>query len=34
MENLVELVDVITAFEEGPAAEEFGEDAANRPDVD
>jgi len=31
---LVELVDVVAAFEEGFAAEEFGENTADGPDVD
>ena len=34
VQDLVELVDVVTAFEEGTAAKEFGKDAANRPDID
>jgi hypothetical protein len=34
MQNLVELVDVVPAFEEGTPAEEFGQDAAYGPDVD
>ena len=34
MEDLVELVDVVAAFEERFAAEELGEDAADGPDVD
>lgn len=34
MQNLVQLVDVVAAFEEGLAAEELGEDAAYGPDVD
>jgi hypothetical protein len=34
VQDLVELVDVVAAFEEGLAAEEFGEDAAYGPDVD
>ena len=34
MQDLVELVDVVAAFEEGFAAEQFGEDAAYGPDVD
>ena len=34
MQDLGELVDVVAAFEEGFAAEEFGEDAADGPDVD
>jgi hypothetical protein len=34
VEDLVELVDVVAAFEEGFSAEEFGEDAAYGPDVD
>ena len=34
VEDLVELVDVVAAFEEGFAAEELGEDAADGPDVD
>jgi hypothetical protein len=34
VKNLVELVDVIATLEEGFAAEELGEDAADGPDVD
>lgn len=34
VQDLVELVDVVAAFEEGLAAQEFGEDAAHGPDVD
>lgn len=34
VQDLVELVDVVAALEEGAAAEELGEDAADRPDVD
>ncbi len=34
VQDLVELVDVVAAFEEGFAAEELGEDAAYGPDVD
>jgi hypothetical protein len=34
VEDLVELVDVVAALEEGAAAEELGEDAADGPDVD
>jgi len=34
VENLVELVDIITALEEGFAAEELSENAADRPDID
>lgn len=34
MEDLVQLVDVVAAFEEGFAAEEFSEDTAYGPDVD
>jgi hypothetical protein len=34
VKDLVELVDVVTPFEERFAAEEFSEDAANGPDVD
>jgi len=34
VEDLVQLVDVVTALEERPAAEELGEDAADGPDVD
>jgi hypothetical protein len=34
VQDLVELVDIVAAFEEGAAAEEFGQDAAYRPDVD
>jgi hypothetical protein len=34
VQDLVELVDVVAAFEEGLATEEFGEDAAYGPDVD
>lgn len=34
MEDNVELVDVVLALEDGAAAEELGEDAADAPDVD
>ena len=34
VQDLVELVDVVAALEEGAAAEELGEDAADGPDVD
>lgn len=34
VENLVELVDIVATLEEGLAAQQLGEDAANRPDVD
>jgi hypothetical protein len=34
VEDLVELVDVVTAFEEGFSTEKFGENAAYGPDVD
>jgi hypothetical protein len=34
VKNLVELVDVITALEEGLAAEKLGENAADGPDID
>ena len=34
VEDLVELVDIVTAFEERAAAEEFSEDTTNGPDVD
>jgi hypothetical protein len=34
VEDLVELVDVVAALEEGAAAEQLGEDAAYRPDID
>ena len=34
VQDLVELVDVVAAFEEGLAAQEFSEDAAHGPDVD
>ena len=34
VQDLVELVDVIAAFEERLASQEFGEDAADGPDVD
>jgi hypothetical protein len=34
VQDLVQLVDVVAAFEEGLAAEQFGEDAADGPDVD
>jgi hypothetical protein len=33
VQNLVQLVDVVTALEEGAAAEKFGKDTANRPDI-
>jgi len=34
VQDLVELVDVVPALKEGAATEEFGQDTANRPDVD
>jgi hypothetical protein len=34
VQDLVELIDVVAAFEERLPAEELGEDAAYRPDVD
>jgi hypothetical protein len=34
MQDLVELVDVVTALEEGPAAEELGQNAAYGPYID
>jgi len=34
VEDDVELVDVVLALEDGAAAEELGEDAPDRPDVD
>ena len=34
MQDLVELVDIVAALEEGPSSEEFGKDAAYGPDVD
>ncbi len=34
VKDLVELVDVVAAFEEWLAAEKLGEDATNGPDVD
>ena len=34
VQDLVELVDVVAALEEGLAAQQFGEDTAYRPDVD
>jgi len=34
VKNLVELIDVIAALEEGFAAEELSEDAADGPDID
>jgi len=34
VQDLVQLVDVVPAFEEGLAAEQLGEDAADGPDVD
>jgi len=34
VEDLVELVDVVAAFEEWLAAEKLGEDTTNGPDVD
>jgi hypothetical protein len=33
VEDLVQLVDVVAALEEGTAAEELGEDTADGPDV-
>ena len=34
MEDLVELIDVVAPFEERFTSQEFGEDAAHRPDID
>ncbi len=34
VQDLVELVDIVAALEEGAAAEELGEDAPDRPDID
>lgn len=34
MENLVQLVNVISPFEERSAAKQLSKDTANRPDVD
>jgi hypothetical protein len=34
VQDLVELVDVVAAFEEGTATEQLGEDAADGPDID
>jgi hypothetical protein len=34
VQDLVELVDVVAALEEGAPAEKLGEDAAYGPDVD
>jgi hypothetical protein len=34
VQNLVELIDVVAAFEERLATEELGEDTAYGPDVD
>ena len=34
VQNLVELVDIVAALEEGFAAEELSENAADRPDID
>lgn len=34
VQDLIELVDVVAALEEGTATEEFGEDTAHGPDVD
>jgi hypothetical protein len=33
VENLVQLIDVVAALEEGTAAEKLGEDTADGPDV-
>jgi hypothetical protein len=33
VQNLVQLIDVITTFEEGAAAEEFSKDTSNGPDI-
>lgn len=33
MQDLVQLVDVVTALEEGLTTEELGQDTADRPDV-
>jgi len=33
VENLIELIDIVTTLEEGPSAEQFRKDTANRPDV-
>jgi hypothetical protein len=34
VQNLVQLIDVVTALEEGLAAEEFSKNTAYGPDVD
>ena len=34
VENLIELIDIITTFEEWSTTEEFGEDTANGPNID
>jgi hypothetical protein len=34
VQNLVELVDIVAALEEGFAAEELSENAADGPDID
>lgn len=34
MQNLVELIHVISAFEERTSSEEFSEDASDRPNID
>jgi len=34
MQNLVKLIDVITAFEEWTTAKELGKNTTNRPDID
>jgi hypothetical protein len=33
MEDLVELVDIVSSLEEGAASEEFCEDTPNTPDI-
>jgi hypothetical protein len=34
VQDLVELIDVVTAFEERLASKKLGEDTAYRPDID
>jgi hypothetical protein len=34
VQDLVQLVDVVSALKEGLAAQQLGEDAAYRPDID
>jgi hypothetical protein len=33
VEDLVELINIISSLEEGLASEKFGQNAANRPDI-